>query len=72
MNIMLCSGITCDKPSLSDGSVSPSGATADNGATYEVSCDTGFKMHGASTMTCGADGKFDQTPTCHSQGKGYS
>ena len=55
---------TCDKPTISDGSVSPSDATVDYDATYEVSCDTGFTISASSTMTCGADGTFDQTPTC--------
>ena len=31
---------------------------------YEVTCNTGFTISGSSTMTCGADGTFDQTPTC--------
>jgi hypothetical protein len=55
---------TCNKPTISDGSVSPSDATIDYDATYEVSCETGFTISGSSTMTCGADGTFDQTPTC--------
>ena len=58
---------TCAKQFISDGSVSPSEATVNNGATYEVTCDDGFVISGASTMICGADGGFDQTPTC--QGK---
>ena len=55
---------TCDKPTISDGRVSPSDATVDYDATYEVSCDDGLTIFGSSTMTCGADGTFDQTPTC--------
>ena len=48
--------------------MSPSDAsTVDYEATYEVSCDVGFTISGSTTMTCGADGTFDQTPTC--QGK---
>ena len=58
---------TCPKPSISDGSVSPSDGTVDYEATYEVTCNTGFTISGPSTMTCGADGTFDQPPTC--QGK---
>ena len=58
---------TCDKPSISDGSVNPSDATVDYEAIYAVTCNTGFTISGSSTMTCGADGAFDQTPTC--QGK---
>ena len=58
---------TCSKPSISHGSVSPSDATVDYEATYEVTCDVGFTISGSTTMTCGADGNFDQDPTC--QGK---
>ena len=58
---------TCAKPSISDGNVSPSEATVDYGATYEITCNTGYTISGSSTMICGADGDFDQTPTC--QGK---
>ena len=58
---------TCDKPSISGASVSPTDATVDYEATYEVTCNTGFTISGPSTMTCGADGTFDETPTC--QGK---
>ena len=55
---------TCNKPTIPDGIVSPSGATVDYAATYEVTCSTGFTISGTTTMTCGADGTFDQTPTC--------
>ena len=58
---------TCAKPYISDGSVSPSEATVDYGATYEVTCNTGFAISGSGAMICGAEGVFDQTPTC--QGK---
>ena len=56
--------ITCGKPTISDGSVSPVDTTVNYRATYEVTCDTGFTISGSSTMTCGSDGAFDQTPTC--------
>ena len=56
--------MTCDKPIIFDGDVSPSDATVDFQATYEVSCFEGFTISASSTMTCGADGTFDQTPTC--------
>ena len=58
---------TCAQPSISDGSVSPSDATVNYEATYQVTCNVGFTISGSSTMTCGAGGGFDQTPTC--QGK---
>ena len=52
---------------MSDGSVTPSDATVNYEATYEVTCNVGYIISGSSTMTCGASGGFDQTPTC--QGK---
>ena len=55
---------TCRKPSISEGSVSPSNETVDYGATYEVTCNSNFTISGPSTMICGANGTFDQTPTC--------
>ena len=58
---------TCAQPSISDGSVSPSDATVNYDATYQVTCNVGFTISGSSAMTCGAGGGFDQTPTC--QGK---
>ena len=47
--------------------MSPSDETVDYEDVYEITCNTGFTMYGSSTMTCGAGGSFDQTPTC--QGK---
>ena len=44
--------------------MTPSDATVDYGASYEVTCTTGYTMSGASTMTCQDGGSFDQTPTC--------
>ena len=35
--------------------------------TYEVICNTGFTVSGSSTMICGTNGTFNQTPMC--QGK---
>ena len=55
---------TCAKPTITNGNVSPSDATVDYDATYDVTCDAGFTISGSITMTCGADGTFDQTPTC--------
>ena len=58
---------TCTKPLVSDGSVSPSNETVDYEATYEVTCNTGFAISGISTMACGVNGTFDQTPTCQGE-----
>ena len=61
----------CDKPTIFDGGVSPSNATVDYHETYEVTCDTGFTISGSSTMTCGADGIFEQTSTCEGKIQTY-
>ena len=50
--------------------MSPSNETVDYEDVYEITCNIGFTISGPSTMTCGADRTFDQTPAC--QGKGYS
>ena len=59
-----CQG-PCDKPSISEGIVSPSDPTIDYGSSYEITCTAGFRIVGSATMTCSADGNFDQMPTCH-------
>ena len=59
----------CAKPSISDGSVSPSDETVDYEDVYEITCNNGYTISGPSTMSCGAAGTFDQTPTC--QGNMY-
>ena len=60
----------CNKPVIPNGSVSPispfNANTVGYGATYEVTCESGFVMLNteSSIMTCGAAGIFNQTPTC--------
>ena len=56
--------ILCNKPIIPNGSVSPSNATIEYGQTYNVTCDNGFGINGATTITCGADEDFDKTPSC--------
>ena len=55
---------TCDKPTITSGTVQPSDTTVDYQATYKVTCNTGYTISGTSMMTCAADGTFDQNPTC--------
>ena len=57
----------CTKPSIANGMVSPSTATVDYGATYQVVCDKGFRNYQSDTMRCGADRTFDTNPTCGKQ-----
>ena len=58
--------IICSKPTISDGTVTPTNATVNFGQSYEVTCNEGYNMTEGSdpTMTCGAGAAFDQTPTC--------
>ena len=58
--------VTCDKPVIPGGAVTPDVATIEQQATYEVSCNAGHTTVGTSTMTCGGDGQLDQTPHCKS------
>ena len=55
---------TCTKPTVDNGSVSPSDATIVEDASYTASCDTGYTMSGTATMTCMEDETFSSTPTC--------
>ena len=56
--------VTCDQPTITNGTVTPASATVEQGQSYEVSCDSGYTISGATTMTCQADTTFDGTPTC--------
>ena len=58
--------VTCDKPVIPGGAVTPDVATIEQQATYEVSCNAGHTTVGTSTMTCGGDGQLDKTPHCKS------
>ena len=55
---------TCTKPTVDNGSVSPSNATIVEDASYTAACDTGYTMSGSGTMTCTEDETFSSTPTC--------
>ena len=57
----------CPKPTIADGTVAPEDATVAFGATYAVTCGTGFTVNGGATMTCQDGNTFDVTPTCESR-----
>ncbi len=55
--------VTC--PALTNptnGLVSVDSNTVGSTATY--TCDTGYDVNGATTVTCGADGSWSAPPTC--------
>ena len=45
--------------------MTPQEATLDYQQSYEVDCGVGYEIaEGSSSMECGADGDFLETPTC--------
>ena len=60
----LFSAITCAKPTISQAALTPSTDPIAYDAEYTVACNTGYKISGGAKMKCGANGGFDQTPSC--------
>ncbi|XP_063675870.1 complement factor H-like [Bolinopsis microptera] len=60
-----CQPVPCDKPDINDGKVEPDSETINSGATYKVTCNTGFVISdsGISTVTC-TNGALSTVPTC--------
>ena len=60
------SGITCDQPTITDGTVAPDDATVAFEGTYTVTCNSGSEIAGTGNpiMTCTSIDDFDQTPSC--------
>ena len=56
--------LTCDQPTITNGTVTPASATVEQGQSYEISCDSGFTISGATTMICRANGSLSDMPTC--------
>ena len=54
----MCSGLI-----VQDGTFSPDQSEIRLGATYEVSCNSGFELIGSSTVTC-TEGGLSTSPTC--------
>ena len=59
--------VTCERPTIDNGSVSPETITIAEGAKYTVSCDSDYILSGNSEVTCGSDGKLSTLPTCYSK-----
>ena len=55
---------TCSKPTIENGSVSPSNATIEGGNFYDVSCNDGYTLHGNATIECSEAGTLSLIPTC--------
>ena len=55
---------TCAAPTIASGTVSPLDDSVNYGESYAVTCNDGYTISGSPTMTCSADGAFDQSPTC--------
>ena len=55
---------TCTKPTIENGSVSPSDDTIEAGESYNASCSNGYTLSGTATMDCNDDGTLSTAPTC--------
>ncbi|KAF4078623.1 hypothetical protein AMELA_G00201140 [Ameiurus melas] len=59
-----CNVITCSKPpAIKNGTFNPQKELYQYGETVTCSCDEGFILSGASTISCTDDGKFE-SPQC--------
>ena len=56
--------VTCDKPTINDGSVEPDDATIVSGEDYTLTCDTGFELSGSPTIACTEGVLPDPLPSC--------
>ena len=53
----------CNKPSISDGSVSPDTTSVSSGAVYTATCNSGYILVGPAEITC-SEGDLSTVPTC--------
>ncbi|KAL5261519.1 hypothetical protein ACHWQZ_G007285 [Mnemiopsis leidyi] len=58
-----CNPSPCNKPTIQDGTLTPSGSTIDSGSNYQVSCNSGFTISGSPTITC-TNGQLSESPSC--------
>ena len=62
---MKSSAVSCARPTIDNAVVTPEEETVAYQASYTVMCNTGYEMSGDNTVTCGADGRLEDTlPTC--------
>ncbi|KAF4078624.1 hypothetical protein AMELA_G00201160 [Ameiurus melas] len=59
-----CNVITCSKPAIKNGRFNPQKEFYEYGETVTCSCDEGFILSGASTISCTDDGTFETSPQC--------
>ena len=64
--------ITCSKPDIANGVVSPANNTVDFGSDYKLSCNDGYTASSTVTMNCTANGTLDVEHTCDSKPLNYS
>ncbi|KAF4078622.1 hypothetical protein AMELA_G00201130 [Ameiurus melas] len=59
-----CNVITCSKPAIKNGTFNPQKELYEYRETVTCSCDEGFILSGASTISCTDDGTFETSPQC--------
>ena len=55
---------TCRKPTIENGSVSPSNTTIEAGSSYTATCSNGYNLSGNATIECSDEGTLSTAPTC--------
>ena len=63
-NTKFAANSTCSKPTIENGSVSPSDDTIEAGESYNVSCSDGYTLNGYDITECYDDGTLSRIPTC--------
>ena len=56
--------ITCSKPTIDNGSVSPLSDSVAVGENYTVTCDGSYSQFGGDTMECNDDGTLSIATAC--------
>ena len=59
----------CKKPTIKYGSVNPDTSAIQPGSNYYVTCDSGYKILGGSSVITCSNGKLSSLPTCEEEEK---
>ena len=56
--------VFCPKPTIPNGSLTPSDDVIAEGENYEIECNADFQLIGPAIMTCHQNETFGVVPTC--------
>ena len=61
-------GSGCSRLSVSNGYVSPGASSYSRGSTVTYHCNSGYRLVGSSTRSCGSNGRWSgSSPSCQSE-----